>query len=86
MVVEQVTLDELLDVRERLIKILLTSLTEDERNFLLLLKQGKPDYSLLPFQNLEQLPALKWKLINVKKMDKKKHIMMINKLRSVLGV
>jgi len=40
MVVEQVTLDELLDVRERLIKILLTSLTEDERNFLLLLKQG----------------------------------------------
>ena len=50
------------------------------------MKQGEPDYSLLPFQNIEQFPALQWKLINIKKMDAAKHSIMLNKLRAVLEI
>jgi len=81
-----VSLEELIDVREKLLKTVLTSLTENERKFLLSVKQGEPDYSLLSFKQLERLPALRWKVINVRKMDKHKHLMMLNKLRSVLDI
>lgn len=86
MTAEPVSLNELIDVREKLMKELLVSLTKDERKFLLSIKQGEPDYSLLPFKHLDQLPALKWKIINVRKMDKKKHTMMLDKLRETLEV
>lgn len=86
MTAEPVQLNELVDIRSKLVKELLIALTKDERNFLLSIKQGEPDYSLLPFKHLDQLPALKWKVINVRKMNKKKHAIMLNKLREVLEV
>ncbi|PIR10222.1 MAG: hypothetical protein COV52_09695 [Gammaproteobacteria bacterium CG11_big_fil_rev_8_21_14_0_20_46_22] len=86
MTAEPVPLNELVDVRSKLVKELLVTLTKNERNFLLSIKQGEPDYSLLPFKNLDKLPALKWKVINVRKMSKKKHVVMLNKLREVLEV
>lgn len=81
-----VELDDLLQVREKLIKTLLETLTESERKFLLSVKKGEPDYSLMPFNHLEQLPALQWKLINVRKMEKNKHTKMLNKLKKVLDL
>lgn len=79
-----VSLEELINARENLIKTLQNELTEVERNFLYSVKQGVPDYSLLPFENLDQLPALRWKVMNINKMDKKKHNMMLEKLKKVL--
>ena len=81
---EIVALDELLAARELLIKTISDELTDNERKFLLSIKTGQPDYSLMPFDNLEYLPALKWKLINIQKMDKTKHSKMLDKLKSVL--
>lgn len=79
-----VSLKELVKVREDLIKTLHSTLTEAERNFLYSVKCGKPDYSLLPFKNLNEFPALRWKVININKMDKKKHIIMLEKLQRIL--
>ncbi len=81
-----VSLDELLSIRQQLISTLINSLTTEERNFLYSVKMGEPNYSLLPFENIDQLPALQWKLINIRKMDKKKHAQMLEKLRSVLMI
>ncbi len=58
----------------------------NERKFLLSIKTGQPDYSLMPFDNLADLPALKWKLINIQKMDKNKHARMLDELKSVLMI
>lgn len=33
-------------------------------------KQGKPDWSLLPLENLSRMPAVQWKLINIRKLLK----------------
>lgn len=48
------------------------------------IKMGEPKWDLLPFENLNQLPALQWKLINVKKMDGMKRKSAVKKLNDLL--
>jgi predicted nucleotidyltransferase component of viral defense system len=79
-----VTLDSLLDTREKLIKAINSDLSENERLFLLSVKTGNPRFELLPFKGIDKLPALRWKLRNIGLMDKKKHLLMVEKLRTSL--
>lgn len=60
------TLDE---TRTKLIEEVNQKLTNNQRQFLLTVKQGEPDWSLIPFETLRDFPALNWKIINIKKMD-----------------
>ncbi|GJM06016.1 MAG: hypothetical protein DHS20C09_20120 [marine bacterium B5-7] len=85
MTMEDVSLASLYQAREWLVETLHGSLTDAEKQFLLSLKKGKPDYSLLPFEQLERFPALQWKLINIRKMDSNKHREMLNKLEVALS-
>jgi len=80
-----VSLDSLIDAREKLIKTINLGLTNHEKDFILSVKQGHPDYSLMEFDHLHEFPALNWKVMNIKKMDKNKHRKMINKLELVLN-
>lgn len=86
MTINSVPIDELINARDILFKTLRTSLTDNERKFLLSVKLGEPDYSLMSFANLQLLPALQWKILNVAKMDKKKKMLMLNNLREVLEI
>ena len=83
---KNISLESLLEARDQLINTINNDLSRNERNFLLSMKSGIPDYTLLPFPNIEQFPALQWKLINIKKMDGTKHSLMMNKLRAVLKI
>ncbi|HLB43253.1 MAG TPA: hypothetical protein VJN02_10505 [Gammaproteobacteria bacterium] len=47
-------------------------------------KQGEPNWSLLSIPNIEKLPALQWKVMNVKKMDGKKHKSALENLKRIL--
>ena len=80
----QITLEDLYITREKLIDDMRQGLTSIQKEFLMSIKYGKPDYDLMPFPHLEDLPALKWKLININKMDKAKHAQIIAKLEKVL--
>ena len=86
MTLDPITYDQLVRVREQLVKDINQTLTSNERHFLLSVLQGEADYSLMSFDHLDQLPALQWKLINVRKMEKNKHVSMLNKLKAVLDV
>lgn len=86
MAVETIDLDTLLDTRETLINTINKILKENERKFLVSIKEGKPDWTLMPLEGIETLPALQWKLQNIVKMDDKKHKAMLNKLRGTLGL
>ena len=81
---KNVTLDELLAIREELIQLIRNSLTAKEKEFLVSVKEGDPKYDLMSFKDLEKLPAMQWKLINVKRMDKNKHKIMLDKLKKML--
>ena len=86
MAAEEVEHDELVAVRDRLIETIKNTMTENEKKFLLSIKQGKPDWDLMPVAGIERLPAIQWKLINIRKMGKKKQMESLQKLQSVLGL
>jgi len=85
MATEEVEYDELVTVRDRLIETIRKTMTENEKKFLLSIKQGEPDWDLMPVAGIDQLPAIQWKLINIRKMDKKKQMQSLEKLQAVLG-
>lgn len=73
MVRDEVLLDDLLGVQHLLPETLIQNLDGDEKDFLISMKRGKPEWDRLEIKHLDQFPALKWKLINIRKMDPDKH-------------
>ena len=67
---DTVELDTLMQMHARLIKELPKQLTPAHRDFLMSLVQGEPAWELMPMQHLRELPALKWKLMNLAKLKK----------------
>ena len=81
-----VPLEELEAVRERLVALIHHGLTENEKAFLLSFKNREPDWPLLELSGVSELPAIKWKQINLAKMPDEKHKPALEKLKEVLGV
>lgn len=81
-----ITYEELVEARAQLIKRLKTDLSENEKRFLLSVKEGNPDWPLLGVDGIERLPAVQWKLKNIAKMDPAKHRDYIEKLKKKLGL
>ena len=73
-------------IRDKLIKTLNDDMTDDEKTFLLSIQQGAPEWGLLGIPNLNQLPALKWKVLNVNKMDETKKKQTTEMLKSKLKI
>ncbi len=82
---EQISLDELLDVREKLVRRINTSLTDQQKDFLLLFKTGHPDWSLLDMPHAANLPAVRWKLQNLAKMPEERRGKALAELETVLA-
>ena len=74
------------DVRVRLVKALQLSITEDERLFLLSFKKGMPEWEKSGITGLDHFPAVKWKLLNIQKMNLNKHHIALRKLKKILLV
>lgn len=85
MTVLKVSREELEDARDTLVKIVRKGLTDTERQFILSIKKGEPDWTLIGLEGVDRLPAIQWKLINIKKMDKGKHKQALRKLEACLG-
>lgn len=81
-----VPLHELEGARRHLIDTINSAITDKERRFLLSFKSVQPDWSLLELSNIDQLPAVRWKLQNLANMPKSKHTASVNKLKSVLQI
>ncbi|MCH9812989.1 MAG: nucleotidyl transferase AbiEii/AbiGii toxin family protein [Epsilonproteobacteria bacterium] len=86
MTTEPITLDTLTDTRNELIKLIQDKLTDRHRAFLLGFKEGTPDWNLLPFRGIEELPSVKWKMLNLDKMDGKMRQKALKKLKKTLGL
>jgi hypothetical protein len=65
---DAVELPMLEQTQERLMAQLPRSLTSIHRNFLLSLVRAKPEWELMPFAHLQHLPALQWKLLNLRRL------------------
>jgi hypothetical protein len=83
---EPVELADLEAARTQLFEWAASTLTDNERRFLLSIKQGEPDWALLPFERLDKWPAIQWKLHNIGLMNTRSHRKAVERLRQVLGI
>ena len=83
-----INLEELISIRELLIKTIHEDLTKEEKQFLISFKSKKPNWSLLGMEHVEtvqELPSVKWKMKNLMQMSEKKHAAALEKLIQILG-
>ena len=81
---KQLSRDELEQAGIQARKIILERMQTRHRQFLLGMAQGTPDWILFNNENLEKLPGLQWKLLNIGKMDAKKRIHQAGLLQKIL--
>ena len=58
---------------------------EAHREFLVGFKQGTPDWTLLGLPDAANLPAVRWKQVNLDKLSVKARDKMVGQLKTVLG-
>ena len=63
-----ISLEALQQIRERLFHELPRALTTEHRTFLLSLVQKQPRWDCMPFPHLQDLPSIRWKLLNLAKL------------------
>ena len=80
----EVSLETLLETQLFLPGKILSTLTERHKTFLVGFNKREPDWNLLPFPDAKNLPAVRWKQINLDKMSSDKRGEVIRKLVQVL--
>jgi hypothetical protein len=86
MVLEPVTAEGLRITGEQLVSRLREEMTQEERQFIVSVKEGKTQWDLLGVPGIENLPAVRWKVQNIRRMAPRKHQEALRKLRDYLGV
>ncbi|MBU0570513.1 MAG: nucleotidyl transferase AbiEii/AbiGii toxin family protein, partial [Candidatus Omnitrophica bacterium] len=79
-----VTYENIESAQRDLVKTINKDLTDNERMFLISFKKGNPKWELLGIDDVEKLPAVQWKLSNLKKMDQTKNKKAIDQLKRVM--
>ncbi|WP_076861869.1 nucleotidyl transferase AbiEii/AbiGii toxin family protein [Bradyrhizobium mercantei] len=85
MTAEEVTLDELLAAREALIAAIAGEMPQAHKDFLIGFKRGEPDWSLLDVPGAADLPAVRWKQINLDKLPAEQRAKLVAQLENVLS-
>ena len=73
--------------RVQLVGQVQSKLTNSDRQFLMSFKDGNPDWEKLSVKNVQDLPAVQWKLQNIERLkhdNPRKHQEMVSVLESVL--
>ena len=65
---DAIALASLERTQEQLTVELPRALTSSHRDFLLSVARAEPAWDLMPFAHLQELPALQWKLLNLRKL------------------
>jgi len=85
MTIKPVTLDELNNARHQIIDALRAHFTQQDYDFLYSFKSGDPNWALAPHNTFSQLPAIKWKLLNIRNMSAKRKAKYLTKLENVMS-
>lgn len=86
MTAEEATCEDLEKSREELVAMIARELTAGEKQFIVSVKEGTPRWDLIGIEGVEDLPAVKWKLLNIGRMSPSKHKQAVRKLKDYLGV
>ena len=84
MTFQAVTVEELNQTRVSVIEAIRQQLTDDHKAFLLSFKSGDPNWDLLEHAIVNALPAIQWKLLNIRKMSPSRRAQALSRLEQVL--
>ena len=84
MTITPVSLEMLLRTREEFLEIIHKKMTMEHKEFLMGFKRGEPRWDLLPFERVEYLPSVRWKMLNLDKMPPEKRAEAVAKLSTIL--
>lgn len=85
MTTEGVTLEDLTVIPDKMIRALKDNFTQQDYEFLISFKKGEPNWSLASSEQIQYLPAVQWKLLNIRKMPKQKHLESIKLLEMTMS-
>ncbi len=86
MPIEEVEYEDLIAAREVLVETLRKKLTGDEKTFLVSVQSGQPNWGVMGIAGIEKLPAIQWKLTNIKKIKVKKGTQLLAMLKKTLDL
>jgi predicted nucleotidyltransferase component of viral defense system len=84
MSLQTVTVELLEQTRSAMIEVIRHQLTDYHKDFLLSFKSGEPDWRLLKHDHAQELPAVRWKLQNVRRLGDAQRKVALKTLESVL--
>lgn len=84
MAVEDAPLETLLEIREKLIDIMVAGMPDEHRRFLLSFKRGEPDWDLLGLPHVADLPAVKFRVQKLEGLGAQRREEELQKLNDVL--
>lgn len=82
---DPISVEELQQARDSLISIIHESLYERDKEFLLSVKNGTPNWQLFKYPVAANLPAVQWKMYNISRMQEGKRISSYQKLEKILN-
>lgn len=77
--------EELIAAWERLLHEIHTKMTQDDREFLMSVQQGRPDWSLIDLPGVDRLPGVRRRLKNLAKMTDQRRSDSVRRLAAVLN-
>mgnify|MGYP000588910843 CR=1 FL=1 len=80
-----VTLAELEAVREELVRLLIAEMPDHHKAFLLGFEARSPDWDMLSYPHIAELPAVKWRQRNLDMLDAEKRDRLVAALREALA-
>ena len=84
MTYEPISLERLQKTLKKMVCKIHDAITDADRNFLLALKQGSPNWQSFALPEAERLPAIQWKIMNLERMNPGKRKKAAAKLEKVL--
>lgn len=81
-----VSLEDLESSRLKLIKLINNRLTDDEKQFLISFQKSQVDWSLLGLDKVNELSAVRWKQLNIDKMNANKLKLEVTTLKRILNL
>lgn len=85
MATEEVSIQDLLQSRERLVKDIRSALNDRDKKFLLGFVVNRPDWTLVRDAKIKDYPSVKWKMTNQEKIEKKKSEEYIKKIENLFN-
>lgn len=79
-----VSISELEQTRKQLITYLKENIKQNEKEFLLSIKEGEPDWNKLEIKGIDKLAGIRWKVENIKKMSSEKRLEARERLKRAL--